>query len=111
MVSDSFTETDRYGAGVEKAGVRAKPWERLGLKKKPKANSMDGLWGILNPYGDVWTYEAFTTPENARAHLFAFWGKTFRRAPDKGFRIVPVKVQTSVDFSGSLPTPGGSDDR
>ena len=25
MVSDSFTETDRYGAGVEKTGVREKP--------------------------------------------------------------------------------------
>lgn len=50
--------------------------------------------GILNPYGDLWTPEFFSTEAQAREHLESFWAKT----PEKndGFKVVPVRVTVSV---------------
>lgn len=79
-----------------------KPWKRLGLKKRPKASRMDHLWGILNANGDLWTYQVFDTREQARAQLASFWHGFYRSEPPDGYRIVPVKVQTSVDYSSGL---------
>ena len=82
--------------------TEGKPWKRLGLKKRPKASRMDHVWGILNADGDLWTYHVFDTREQARAHLVSFWHGFDGSEPRKGYRIVPVKVTTSVDYSSGL---------
>jgi hypothetical protein len=57
-------------------------------------------WGILNPYGDVWTYDTFQTERAARDHLMAFW-RNFTAPPDTSeFKIVRVRVTVS-----HRPTP------
>ncbi|MEH2501271.1 hypothetical protein V1290_000082 [Bradyrhizobium sp. AZCC 1578] len=40
--------------------------------KRPKTASNTG-YGILNPYGDMWTSEVFSTEGQARGHLERFW--------------------------------------
>jgi hypothetical protein len=87
-----------------RARERAPPWKRAGLKRQPKTARMDHLWGILNPYGDVWSYRVFDTPEEARAHLEDFWRDYDKGEPTRCYRIVPVKVQRSVDLARLYPT-------
>jgi len=40
--------------------------------KKPQTASGD-CYGILNPYGDMWTYRSFETEAEARAFIKNFW--------------------------------------
>jgi hypothetical protein len=82
-------------------------WQRAGFTKKPKTARMAGLWGILNPWGDLWTYEAFGTQAEARVHLEKWWAAFDGSKPATGYRIVPVKVMTSVDFSPTPPQETG----
>ena len=64
--------------------------------KKPKTASNTG-YGILNPYGDMWTSEIFDTPGKARGHLERFWRGNPNYGPsdlDK-FKIVRAKQTSS----------------
>lgn len=63
------------------------------VKKAPKATGFEGF-GIVNPYGDMWTTDVFRSPEAASEHLADFW----RGSPEKDlsrYRIVKAKVRTS----------------
>jgi len=42
------------------------------MSKRPKTATITG-YGILNPYGDMWTPEVFSTIGGARGHLERFW--------------------------------------
>lgn len=54
--------------------------------KRPKMNSHKG-YGILNPYGDMWTSHIFPTREAAKAHVRDFWSGV--KGHDlSGYRIV-----------------------
>jgi hypothetical protein len=52
-------------------------------------------WGILNPYGELWTHQTFPTERAARDYVDAFW--RWPGAPEtSGFTTVRVNVRVSV---------------
>lgn len=69
--------------------------------KKPKP-ARGKAFGILNPYGDLWTYDHFPNEGAAREHVRSYWsafpGKDASFA--EGFKVVPVRVTVSA-----LPPP------
>lgn len=69
---------------------------RLTKASRPKGYTDDTRFGILNPWGDVWTSETFTSEDRARKHIEDFW----RGINDAGdltmFKIVPVRVHVTV---------------
>lgn len=78
--SDSGPPTPRRGSLVTKA---------------PRSSTLD-RWGILNPWGDVWTVDTFNDADSAREYLRAFWSG--QKQDLTTFRIVPVRVRVSVPF-------------
>lgn len=42
-------------------------------KAKTTAYECDTRWGIINPFGGVWTPETFPTEKDAWDHLRRFW--------------------------------------
>ena len=56
-------------------------------------------FGILNPCGDLWTYETFRDERAARDHVEAFWRGTTTMDTSR-FKVVPVTVIVRV-----RPTP------
>lgn len=52
-------------------------------------------YGILNPYGDVWSPETFNTMLAAREHVKRFWSNQPDHDLSK-YEIVPVKVIVSA---------------
>jgi len=85
-------------------------------KGKAKPYRSDDRFGILNPFGDLWTPETFATPKAAADYLFAFWrgggfGEAYREPRQIGkFKVVPVKVTVSVSSrkDGSSPQTEGA---
>lgn len=75
--------------------------------KRPKPARGKAL-GILNPYGDLWTYETFQTEELARAYIKAFWAPIDHGPDLSKFTVIPVKVTVSAiaDTSGQQSVPG-----
>lgn len=75
------------------------------MGKKPRGTSREA-WGILNPYGDVWTTDVFETPEGAWLHIEDFWHGT----PDydvNRYRVVRVRVHaTAVLNNGEVVEAG-----
>jgi hypothetical protein len=63
--------------------------------KAPRSTSLD-RWGILNPWGDVWTVETFDDADRARDHVRAFWAG--QQQDLTKFSVVPVRVRVSVPF-------------
>lgn len=64
-------------------------------EKKPKG-ARGTAWGILNPWGDVWTHNTFTTSMAASAHIDEFWDQPGFGPTDRSkFRVVPVEVQVT----------------
>lgn len=53
-------------------------------------------WGILNPYGNIWTDKTFESPEEAYEYLKAFWKKATDRELQK-FKIVRVTKTVAVE--------------
>lgn len=74
--------------------------------KKPKP-CRGQAWGILNPYGDLWGHETFSTPEAAMRRVADFW-RGIRTAPDLS-KFKPVRVRVTISVLPSAhPTPGDS---
>jgi len=72
------------------------PSLRESAKKRAKP-ARGEAWGILNPWGDVWTHDTFATPEAAKRHLVAFWSQPWFPPTDTDkFRIVRVLVTVSA---------------
>lgn len=63
-------------------------------KKGPKPYRCQ-RYGILNPYGDVWTPDTFNTMDAARQHVENFWRGQYDKDLSK-FVVVPVKVVVSA---------------
>jgi len=63
--------------------------------KNPNAYVLRG-WGIVNPYGGIWTHEIFATEDDARRHLEEF-GKSMKPWNPKGFRFVRVKLTVEAE--------------
>lgn len=56
-------------------------------------------FGILNPYGDFWTYQTFETERAARDYVARFWGqRCFRHTSydHRKFKVIPVRVTVSA---------------
>lgn len=68
--------------------------ERQAKRPKPARGK---AYGILNPYGDLWTYEHFQTVEAAEKHVRDYWAG-FPTLPHDlaAFKVVPVRVTVSV---------------
>jgi hypothetical protein len=79
--------------------------------KSPKPYEWQAF-GILNPYGDLWTPEFFEDPEDAFEHMKVFWGPTYEDKA-RGFKVVPVDVMVTAynlecAISPPWDQPGGS---
>ena len=63
-------------------------------KKKRPRPAKDYCYGILNPYGDMWTHKTFQSPREAAKYVINFWrGVGKGSEPDRKYRIVPVEVR------------------
>lgn len=95
MVSDSFTETDRYGAGVEKAWER--PWPEV-RRTLPKAR----LVTLRRSHARKWFFASFRLANAWNVYCGPLL--LVVRAPwlEKSARALYPNRFT-------LPTPGGSD--
>lgn len=52
-------------------------------------------FGILNPYGDVWTPETFDTEDAAKRYVTEWWKQVGGPRADK-FKIVRARVTVSA---------------
>lgn len=54
--------------------------------------------GILNPWGELWTYKTFDHADEARAYVERYWREFPGKANvDTGkYEVVPVRVTVSV---------------
>lgn len=52
-------------------------------------------FGILNPYGDFWTAETFTSEAEARRYIISWWKNAGGVEVDR-FKIVPARVTVSA---------------
>ena len=69
------------------------------MARAPRYKTIKGVtrtdqFGIVNPYGQIWTTDTFDSPEAAQAHLNAFWRGT-KEAGIERFAIVPVRVRVT----------------
>lgn len=80
--------------------------QAVGARKDKAPKPATGeAWGILNPYGDLWTYETFRTPAAAMAHVASFWRGINH---DLGaYKAVRVEVRVTVLPEPPSPSSGG----
>ena len=70
------------------------------LTAKPHAEGE--AWGILNPYGRLWTHHTFPSEDAARRQVEAFWRGNPRAGDLSGFKPVRVNVRTTLaEIEGS----------
>jgi hypothetical protein len=63
---------------------------------KPVEPTSGEMWGVLNPYGQFWSYNTFNSEAEARAHVERFWhGLT---PPGDLSRFTPVRVRVTVEL-------------
>ncbi len=61
------------------------------MKKKPlKAKSLHRI-GILNGYGEFWTFKTFGSEEMAHKHIDEFW-ENINLGQDFKYQLVEVKI-------------------
>lgn len=84
-------------------------------ERRAKPYRSDRRFGILNPWGELWTDDTFLSEAEAREHVRTFWKRS--GFPDTTsnprelakFKIVPVRVTVSVsnrkDGSTNRDTP------
>jgi hypothetical protein len=81
---------------MTEAHTECEPGPRVPPKRRPKP-ARGAAFGILNPYGNVWTFESFPTEAAAREYLEAFWRNPgFGPQDTSKFQIVPVRVTVSA---------------
>jgi hypothetical protein len=69
------------------------------MAKKPKSASARGF-GILNPFGDMWTHTIFESPREAQAYVKHFWNGNPNVGALTQFKI--VRVRQSTFYVGDL---------
>lgn len=69
---------------------------RLTKASRPRGYVDTNRFGILNPWGDIWTSETFKSEAEARKHIEDFC----RLIDDAGsltrFKVVPVRVHVTA---------------
>lgn len=64
-------------------------------------------WGILNPYGDIWSTSTFETPEDAKRHLAKFWDGIVVKGVDlTAFKVIRVRVRVTAVLPVVQDQPG-----
>jgi hypothetical protein len=53
-------------------------------------------WGILNPYGELWTHDTFQSEDAARRDVEAFWRGNPNAGDLSGFKPVRVNVRVTL---------------
>lgn len=56
-------------------------------------------WGIMNPYGDIWTTRTFETKADAVQHVKDFWTKLEGGASRDLSLFRPVRVKVHVTLA------------
>lgn len=69
-----------------------------GKRKKPRGTSREG-YGILNPYGDMWTTDIFDTVDQAHEHVRRFWNGS---ETGKTFRYTVVRARQHTTYRGEV---------
>lgn len=69
--------------------------ELIARKQRRPKGAQGEAWGILNPYGDLWTWQTFGTPEQAMQHVAHFW-RTTKDMDLSKFKPVRVKVHVTA---------------
>lgn len=64
-------------------------------KKKKSGAYRTRRYGILNPYGDVWTPDTFNTIAAAQKHIAMFWASQPTKDLSK-FTVTLVRVTVSA---------------
>lgn len=75
----------------------AKKAKRRPAPTKPAPARRDGF-GIVGPYGNVWSIDVFDTPSQAERHLADFWRGIDRDLTK--FKI--VRVRASIAYLGEI---------
>lgn len=52
-------------------------------------------WGILNPYGDLWTWQTFETQDEAMEHVARVW-RPLGGTAIQGFKPIRVNVHVTA---------------
>lgn len=73
------------------------------VQRQPPKPAEGEAWGILNPWGDVWTYDVFNSPEAATAYVKRFWGDNRSKVDLNAFK--PVRVTITVAVADEQPGP------
>jgi hypothetical protein len=55
-------------------------------------------FGIINPYGGIWTPNTFDTPEDAARYVSNYWKSDAEKI--KGFKVVLVSVTVVAEEDG-----------
>jgi len=72
--------------------------QHAGGGRKPKGLTSKGRFGILNPWGTIWTPETFDTRQAASTYVERYWADFGPGARDpKDFEVVPVSVRVTPD--------------
>lgn len=75
---------------------------KLLLARRPKGTKVE-RWGILNPYGDLWTHETFESADQARRYVHRFWQGLNGAGGDlRRFRPIRVKVHVTASTKRQL---------
>lgn len=53
-------------------------------------------FGILNPFGDVWSPHWFDRAEDAERYIRSFWSGVKNPPDPAAFKVVPVRVTISA---------------
>ncbi len=64
-------------------------------RAKPARSSGCQVFGILNPYGNLWTWETFASESEARDYVRRFWLSMPGTTDLSKFKVIPVKVTVS----------------
>lgn len=71
--------------------------EKLTKAMPLKSEANGEAWGIMNPYGELWTFKTFVSSEAAEEYIHQFW-KSVPAVDKSGFRPVRVRVRvTPID--------------
>lgn len=70
-------------------------------KKKPGSATAKGF-GILNPYGDMWTSEIFETPAEAEAYVRTYWANFPGSHGADPSKYKVVRAKQSAYYAGDL---------
>lgn len=66
-------------------------------KKEPPRPYIMNRFGILNPWGQVWSVNTFDTSEEASRYLARFWGDQKNAVDLAKFKVSRVTVTITAD--------------